>query len=47
VALRTDDLTFKKAYLAPSGESLAFRTENGYARVMVPKVSGYQMIVFE
>jgi hypothetical protein len=47
VALRTDDLTFRKAHLAPSGESLAFRTENGYVRVLVPKVSGYQMIVFE
>ncbi|MCG2659709.1 MAG: hypothetical protein L6437_05640, partial [Kiritimatiellae bacterium] len=47
VALRVDNLDFKKAYLAPSGEKLALRIENGYARVLVPKVSGYQMVVFE
>lgn len=47
VALRVDEHDFKKAYLAPSGEQLAFRTENDYVRVLVPKVNGYQMVVFE
>lgn len=47
LALRTDNLTFKKAYLAPSGGQLAFHVEDGYAHVIVPKVSGYQMVVFE
>lgn len=47
VMLRTDGLVFKKAYLAPSGARLVFSVKDGYVRVLVPKVRGYQMVVFE
>jgi len=47
VALRSDGLIFKRAYLAPSGERLVFRMKDGYAHILVPKVLGYQMVVFE
>lgn len=47
VALRTDGLSFRKAYLAPSGDRLDLIAREGYARVLVPKFSGYQMVVFE
>ena len=47
LALRTDGLIFKKVYLVPSGTRLVFSVKDGYARVLVPKVRGYQMVVFE
>ncbi len=37
----------KAAYLAPTGEKLDFRFADGRASVIVPKVEGHQMVVFE
>ena len=47
LALRADRYKVKNVYLAPSGERLEFRQEVGYVKVIVPEVSGYQMVVFE
>ncbi len=37
----------KKAYLAPDREELAFTVSGGYVEVLLPKVVGYAMVVFE
>jgi len=47
LALRSDGLKVQGVYLAPEREALAFRVEGDYVRVTVPKVRGYQMVVFE
>ncbi len=47
VGLRCDGFTPKKAYLAPSGEELKLRTEDGYAKATVPTMSGSTVVVFE
>jgi len=47
VQLRMDGRKVEKVYLAPSGEELPHEQAGGYVRVMVPRVVGYQMVVFE
>ncbi len=48
VALRRDDLPgARRAYLAPARAALPLRVEDGYLRVTVPEVNGYQLVVFE
>ena len=47
VRLRLDGRQVERAYLAPTRTPLPVEIEDGYARVTVPKVRGYQMIVFE
>ena len=47
VSLRTDGTIPKTVYLAPSGEELEFTVTEGYLQVSVPKVCGYQLLVFE
>lgn len=37
----------KRAYLAPEQEELAVDWSNGYANVVVPRVNGHAMVVFE
>ncbi len=37
----------KQAYLAPSREELEMKCEGKYVSVLIPKVSGHQMVVFE
>ena len=46
VALRTDHEP-ARVYLAPSGQEIPCRYEDGYARVVVPEVRGHQMVVFQ
>ena len=45
--LRIDGPAPKRVYLAPSRESLPFLVEDGYARVVVPRVCGWAAVVFE
>jgi hypothetical protein len=45
--LRTDDRAVSRVYLAPSEEEIASQNEESYVSVTVPRVSGYQMVVFE
>jgi hypothetical protein len=47
VALRVDGAAPRKVYLAPSGEKLECRVEGGYAKVTVPVVKGWAVVVFE
>ena len=47
LALRTDGWRVRTVYLAPSRENLAFIEKDGYIRVTVPEVKGYQLVVFE
>jgi len=47
VRLRLDGKTVARAYLAPTQSELPIHVEDGYAVVTVPKVRGYQMVVFE
>ncbi len=36
-----------KAYLAPSGKALSVATEGEYTTVVIPEVTGHEMVVFE
>jgi len=47
LALRNDGHKVKRVYLAPAREALAFHAEGDYIHVTVPKVRGYQIVVFE
>jgi len=47
VCLRCDGMKIRKVFLALSGNRLDFHPENGYISVQVPKVTGYQMVIFE
>ncbi len=47
VQFRTDSRRISKVYLAPSGEEIPFTLENGYANMVLPRLTGYQMIVAE
>lgn len=47
IMLRMDDKCYKHAYLAPCGTPLPLTVEDGYACVMVPKIKGYAVVVFE
>lgn len=47
VMLRADKMKFKKAYLAPSEETLQFSENDGYAVVNIPIIKGYALLVFE
>ena len=47
VSLRIDEILPKSAYSAPTGEKLDFTVSEGYARVAVPEVCGYELVVFE
>jgi hypothetical protein len=38
---------FERAYLAPQGEELAFRTEDGYALVDLPPIQAHLVLVLE
>lgn len=46
VSLKLSDRP-RQVYLAPELQSLRMEYENGYATVIVPKVSGHAMVVFE
>jgi len=46
LALRNDGHKVQRVYLAPGREALAFHAEGDYTYVTVPKVQGYQMVVF-
>ena len=45
--LRTDGMIPKTVYLAPSRRTLDFTVAEGYLKVLVPEVCGYQLVVFE
>ena len=45
--LRLDGKEVKRVFLAPSREELPFAVGDGYLRVTLPKLVGYQMIVVE
>ena len=47
VSLRTDGAMPRKVYLAPSRENLDFSVAGNYAKVSIPEVCGYQLVVFE
>jgi hypothetical protein len=47
VRLRLDGRTPKKVYLAPSRTPLPFTLEGNYARVTIPRVTGWAVAVFE
>lgn len=47
LALRLDSVAPARVYLAPSGEDLPFRVNEGYVETVVPVVPGYAMVVFE
>ena len=47
VSLRADATIPKTVYLAPTGEECEFTVTEGYLQVSVPKVCGYQLLVFE
>jgi hypothetical protein len=46
IALREDDRPVREVYLAPQGEKLPFRREDGYVLVTLPKLYGYALLVF-
>jgi len=46
IALRRDNDLGGEAYLAPSGEPLETRVEDGYITVLVPEVTGHGVVVF-
>lgn len=37
----------ERVYCAPKGEELDFEYTNGYVKVVVPRVEGHEMVVFE
>jgi hypothetical protein len=45
--LRTDGMIPKTVYLAPSRKTLNFSVAEGYLKISVPEVRGYQLVVFE
>ena len=45
--MRIDTRKISRVYLAPSVKSLPFDCRDGYTTVIVPEVTGYQMVVFE
>ena len=45
--LRTDGMIPKTVYLAPSRRTLDFTVAEGYLKVLVTEVCGYQLVVFE
>jgi hypothetical protein len=47
IALRIDSWKINSVYLAPEKTPLKFSIENGYAKVTVPAISGYAVIVFD
>ena len=47
LGLRNDGQEVREVYLAPQGESLPFRVQQGRVWISVPEVRGYQMVVFE
>jgi len=47
LALRTDGRRIRTVYLAPSRANLDFIEKDGYIKVTVPEVKGYQLVVFE
>jgi hypothetical protein len=47
ISLRTNDLSLQRAYLAPSREKLTMTRDGDYVTIRIPRIAGYQMIVFE
>jgi hypothetical protein len=47
IALRNDNRTPKKVYLAPVKKALPFNIINGYINITIPEIPGYAMIVLE
>ncbi len=47
VSLRLDGRVPKQVYLAPSRQELEFKLEDNYARVIIPQVTGWAVLVFE
>jgi hypothetical protein len=47
VSLRLDGRTPRRVYLAPGREEIPFEIEGSYATVVLPKVQGWAVIVFE
>ncbi len=44
---RQGELKVKNIYMAPSKKKLEFKLENGYIKIDVPEINGYQVIVIE
>jgi len=47
IAVRNDGAAVSHVFLAPQRTKLSFMREGGYTIVSVPRVTGYQMVVFE
>jgi hypothetical protein len=47
VTLRTDGRDVRKVFLAPAGDALPFTKADDGVRFVVPRVSGYQLVVVE
>jgi len=47
LGLRDDGHQVKEVYLAPRRKGVPFCVEDGYIRVRIPEIQGYQMVVFE
>jgi len=47
VSVRLDGAPPARAYLAPSGQALDFKVEDGYVRVDLPPVGAHSVVVFE
>lgn len=47
VSLRLDGRVPKRAYLAPTGETVPCRIQGNYATVTLPQVRGWSVVVFE
>ena len=47
ISLRVDDYIVNNVYLAPSRVQLPFRIEEGYVKINISEIKGYQAIVFE
>lgn len=47
ISLRNNAKKLRKVYIAPEKEMLLFNTNEGYDTVIIPKIKGYALIVFE
>lgn len=47
LCLRIDGAPFRKVYLAPSMDELAFTEQDGYCVIRLPLIRGYELVVFE
>lgn len=47
VALRIDNASIRRVYLAPDCQGLDFQIHGGYLHFIVPEINGYQLVVVE